>query len=622
MNKDDRYRVGDLRPSQLIFTFGIGAMVDLPNLTVIVSGLEDWRPRPQDEIREPRLLNAVKKQMGDQVERLMLPPITQDEGTRDALGESATVGAPVATFPRWVRCPYCDLLAPLDNGLFKLETDPFRPDRTRYIHENCRRPGRPPAVVPARFLLACEHGHLDDFPWRQFVHGGPTSCEAPLRLREIGVTGEAADVLVVCDKCDLRRSMAEAFGEEGRRNLPTCRGRRPHLRDFDPDGCTETPRAILLGASNSWFPMVLSTLALPAAEDKLARLVDEKWAVLEKALTKDILLAFRGIGQLPSFSAWSDDELWTAVEAKRNAPASGAAAGEQGDLKRPEWTLFTNPDPARNTEDFQLREVAPPPRYRRVVSQVILAERLREVRALVGFTRIESPGDYSEMGEIPPDRVAPISRKSPKWTLASEVRGEGVFLRLDEAAVSQWSSRVEARRKQFQGAHRRWRLVRGVTPADAGFPGVRYVLLHSLSHALIRQFAIECGYSAAGIRERIYAREPGDPGGPMAGILLYTAAPDSEGTLGGLVSLGWPEPLGRHLDAALEQMRLCASDPLCAEHDLAGEPISVHGAACHACLFAPETSCERGNKYLDRSLLVPTVSARDWAFFGGEEGRS
>jgi Domain of unknown function (DUF1998) len=142
------------------------------------------------------------------------------------------------------------------------------------------------------------------------------------------------------------------------------------------------------------------------------------------------------------------------------------------------------------------------------------------------------------------------------------------------------------------------------------------MLLHSFSHALMRQLAIECGYAAASLRERIYSSRPEDDFS-MAGVLIYTAAPDSEGTLGGLVSLGDPDVLGRHIDQALEQMRLCASDPLCADHEPSQAPNDLHWAACHACLFSPETSCERGNKYLDRSLLVPTVKAEplDIAFF-------
>ena len=180
---------------------------------------------------------------------------------------------------------------------------------------------------------------------------------------------------------------------------------------------------------------------------------------------------------------------------------------------------------------------------------------------------------------------------------------------MGKAALQAWEHGTPAlasRDRRFVDAHRRWRLARRLAlPAD-GYPGMRYFLLHSFAHALMRQFALECGYSAASIRERIYSLPPDTDDGPMAGVLLYTAAPDSEGTLGGLVSLGAPTELGRLLDAALESIEFCASDPLCAEHLPAAESPVLHGAACHACLFAPETSCERGNKYLDRSAVVPT----------------
>ena len=103
----------------------------------------------------------------------------------------------------------------------------------------------------------------------------------------------------------------------------------------------------------------------------------------------------------------------------------------------------------------------------------------------------------------------------------------------------------------------------------------------------------------------------------MAGILIYTAAPDSEGTLGGLVSLGETQMLERHLEQALESLEICASDPLCAETEPDQAFLSLHGAACHNCLLLPETSCERGNRYLDRSVLMPTLEHGEFAFFAG-----
>jgi Domain of unknown function (DUF1998) len=617
-SRANRYKVGELRPSQLMFAYGIGSVVDLPGISAMVMGLDDWDVIHTTEIGEERLLAAVRSHLSAPVQRLCSPPMAPDDngGAPHPLDPAALIGVPVAAFPRWVRCPSCSLLAPLGSGLFQLKTDPFRPDRARYVHQNCSKAKTPPTVLPARFLVACKHGHLDDFPWVSYVHRGATRCEAPvLRLYEFGVTGTARDVFVECEKCGEQRPLSDAFGEEAGDVLPPCRGRRPHLRDVDEKTCPEPMRAILLGASNSWFPLTLSALSIPMASNKLGQLVDEQWTTLEKATTRDILGAFADIGQLKAFSAYSLDEVWVAIEAKRAGTASTDDPKPQ-ELKTPEWAVFSQPDPTRNSADFRLTRVEPPLAYAQYFEKVVLVERLREVRAMLGFTRIESPGDYGEV-EIPDDQVAPLSRKPPQWVPATEVRGEGIFLQFNEIAVEKWCSEaaVLARNAVLFEAHRQWRRSRKLPDVSAGYPGIRYALLHTFSHALMRQFALECGYTAAGIRERIYSLDPQHEDGPMAGVLIYTAAPDSEGTLGGLVNLGRPETLARHLEQALEQLRLCASDPYCAEHHPYRDGISLHGGACHACLFAPETSCERGNKYLDRALLVRTFASDGIPFF-------
>ena len=132
----------------------------------------------------------------------------------------------------------------------------------------------------------------------------------------------------------------------------------------------------------------------------------------------------------------------------------------------------------------------------------------------------------------------------------------------------------------------------------------------------MRQVALECGYSAAAIRERLYCREADDnEEPPMAGILLYTAAPDSEGTLGGLVALAEPARLGAVLRNALKRAGLCSTDPMCASHRAGDLGDSLHNAACHACLFAPETSCEAGNRQLDRGAALPILGRQQGAYF-------
>jgi len=453
--------------------------------------------------------------------------------------------------------------------LFVLDdSDPYHPDRTVYRHLNCNKAKKPEAL-PARFLVACERGHLDDFPWLEFLHQD-VACSSPrLRLMEYGASGEARDLEVKCDSCTTGRRLSEAFGEANRDKLPPCRGRRPHLRDTDPAGCALPTRTLVLGASNTWFPVVYSTIAIPLDSGKVARLVDEKWALLQNAAAPNIIAFLRSSGLLGELGEFSDADIWAAIETRRRREAGDQPAPATPlDLKTPEWQVFTQINPQRNSADFRLRPVAPPVRYAGPIEQVVLVERLREVRAMIGFTRLDSVGELTDPDLAVQVDPAPLSRASPTWTPADEVRGEGIFIRFAQAQIAQWLARaaVQARSNDFFDAHRKWRAARLIEPLEVGYPGMPYVLLHTFAHALMRQLALECGYSAASLRERIYSRPAESEGDPMAGLLIYTSAPDSEGTLGGLVSLGEPQTLERHIGRALEAARLCASDPLCAEH--------------------------------------------------------
>src|SRR6266511_5273895 len=164
-------RVGEIRPSQLLWSFGIGAVVALPNFSVMVLGADDWEEARDQAIGEERLLVAIRRSLGPQVARLLAPPpAPQSEGPYDPFGEAARIAVPGSTFPEWFRCPIFQLLAPLETRLFEFKPNPYRPDLARYVHALCSRAkGKPPTAVPARFLVACERGHMDDFPWVYFV---------------------------------------------------------------------------------------------------------------------------------------------------------------------------------------------------------------------------------------------------------------------------------------------------------------------------------------------------------------------------------------------------------------------------------------------------------------------
>lgn len=616
------HRVGELRPSQILFTFGVGASIDLPNLAVMVMGLDLWPISHSREITEARLLAAVRSQLGPQVRRLLEPPRPPKE-PKSPLDPEAGIGMPVRMFPRWLRCPQCELMAPIESGLFELKPNPYRPDMTRWVHAPCpKNPGRTgQTAVPVRFIVACRNGHLDDFPWIEFVHSGPTSCKSILRMMQFGVSDSVADVVIKCDTCNQSRRMIEAF-DPPKNNplLPICTGYHPHLENhghcWDENKRPIRMEAMLLGASNTWFPINLSALAVPqASASRLAQLVEDHWSVLEKAATKDILTAFRAIGQLHAFEDFDDDAIWHQIAATRNTQPDDDDS--HADLKTPEWAAFTAADPVRNTDDFRLEPVPVPAGFGAYFTQVVLIHRLREARALVGFTRIQSAGEFGEEWSVPPERRAPLVNGPLSWVPSAEVRGEGIFIQFNEAAVTAWLQRPEitAVGDTFLEAHRRWRTARNISPPLEGFPGMRFVLLHSFAHLLMRQLALECGYTSASVRERIYSADAQAENGPMAGVLIYTAASDSEGTLGGLVAQGQPRILAYHIDQALKQAELCSSDPLCADHHPYEQGTTLHGAACHACSFSPETSCERGNKYLDRRVLVTTLSGGIEPFF-------
>ena len=610
-------KVGESRSSQLLYTFGVGALIDLPKLSVLVMGLEDWKNRHHcRKVSEERLLKAVQNELGEQVENLLVPPHPDlhEALTMDSFAKGR-IGVPVAPFPRYLRCPACNLLAPISSPLVEFKKDLFRAERNRYVHINCQR-GKSPVMLPVRFLVACEHGHLDDFPWRLYVHKGPTDCMGRLELRELGASGEPSALEIRCLEkgCGARRSMAEALSRR-REVLPRCRGRRPHLRDFAQDGCGLPVRTILLASTNSWFSDTMTVLSVPVSSDPLSQLIEAQWPTLQHVTAPEILSFMRNSDQLGQLAAHSNEDIFASIQKKKQG-GTDKDEPDIHDLKLPEWEVLSCHEEAKQSEDFHLREVAAPQGYEDVLEKVVLAERLRAVTALLGFTRIASPRDFIDDPQILQSRRAPLSRGKPDFVPATEVRGEGIFLKFDEGKIRKWCEEAESlkREEQFERAYGMWREARGL-PQGHGFPEIRYILLHSFSHALMRQLSLSCGYSAASLKERIYARDVSEEGGPMAGILIFTAAADSEGTLGGLVSLGETKRLGGYIQQALEEMRLCASDPLCAEHDPAQDDTTLHGAACHACLFAPETSCERGNLFLDRTLLVDTIASSGRAFF-------
>lgn len=615
-----RRRVGTVRPSHLMFTGGVGALIDLPNFSVLVGGTDDWRYDTLPEfapVDEPRLLEAVQRLLGASVKELRTAPWIDDDESDN--GPAKRIGVPVAPFPQWLRCTACGQLAGLGSAEWGFENDQARrPDRARFFHKTCRKSKakRKPMAVAARFLLACTAGHLDDFPYTQFVHRGADCPQARIPVLYMDDHGgnQGANVTLRCGVCNARRNIREALGKNGEGNLPACRGRHPHLRTFAEGGCDQQPKMLVLGASNQWFAQTLDAFSVPrTGASALQARVEQLWDKLVDAVSVEILKPL--IAHVPALRPLSDyplEDVWRVVEEQRARLAGSPAAQDEDaypDLRTPEWEVFTAMPPPEPSDEFALHRDpdAVPEELRQIFSDVVQVERLREVRALIGFTRLDAPDPDD------PELVtrAPLSRAAvPEWVPASEVRGEGIFLRVDEQLLSGWETDIAdaaastAHREAFARFRTNRYSDRITGPFDPmrGWPGLRYIALHTFSHLLIRTIALECGYSSASLSERIYAGTEQDP---RAGILIYTAVPDAEGTLGGLVSLAEPANLVRIVRRALYDARHCSSDPLCAERLPHGDADFLHGAACHVCLFVSETTCERGNRFLDRGFIVP-----------------
>ena len=361
------------------------------------------------------------------------------------------------------------------------------------------------------------------------------------------------------------------------------------------------------GATNAWFPVVRSALAVKEAATPIGMALNAcNPKQIEKVDAVDKLKMLVEMGLFPTLEPFQAEDVWTAILKER-----GEIDTDEIDLRWPEWLAFRDPaTSASDKAEFFLQPGEVPEGFRSLVSRVVLARKLLEVRALVGFTRIDSAGAVTDDGLSP--SVAQIFRHRPDWLPAVEVRGEGIFIELDEEAITAWESNPEvaAREAAMATKFKQWEEERGVD--SSSFPGARYILLHSLAHTLIRQLSLDCGYSASSVRERIYSST--DPKRRMAGVLLYTASPDSEGSLGGLVDLGSPQRFPNLFRGALRSATRCSSDPLCADHQ-PDVHATINAAACHACILVSETSCEAFNRFLDRNVLVPTMATSVLAYF-------
>ena len=599
-----------VRRFQTITPFGVGGIYDFGSESFVGMDTTKWKVGGDPELRLPRLERILG------VQGFRAAPVAGKALYEGAYHSGGSV--PYLRFPSWLFCPNCRAMKQWFSGMEKKGEHPY-----------CDSCGKKSHLVPMRFMAVCRAGHLADIPWGRWAHlGSRTNCSNHrLEFRSDPTRGAGLQSLVVaCVNCGSESDLERLpFKDSLAGLMKGCEGTHPWQKRDLAEPCDQFPQVVQRGASNAYYPVVETAIDIRVGEESEESVFDlirlhPKWEPLLtvkahiESPNDPVAAAFIGpilADEKLQKLGVTADLIWDCLQdAGKVADAALPTAGDDENLLAEEWKAFVTPPESRSGSEFIAEQAdldnfgAQLPdaerlawgEFRRLVSQITLAKKLRIVCALRGFARLEPNHEFL---------MSPSLGASSNWLPATEIYGEGIFLALDADALEAWEKRIPDRvLAAMRNARKRATL--GFLPEATD----RFVLLHTLSHLLIRQLCFECGYSSSSLSERIYSDE--EEG--MAGLLIYTASADSEGALGGLVREGMPDRLYGTLKTALFRANWCSSDPICSELQQQGIQ-GLNKSACHACALVAETSCDYANSLLDRSVLVGEKDARKVGYF-------
>ncbi len=588
-----------LRRSQTVTTFGVGSIVDLPEASAMICGIDKWDTRGCVTLNDTRLEEKLR------VSYFYMPPGTE---------ESAD-GVPAVRFPRQMRCRKCKRLDDLDTWRHRAQKVSFYKDfdKTPWCDIDKIQ------LIPSRFVVACRLGHIDDFPFNDWVHKGVECKEPALLYTETAGSVGLAGIKIKCSSCPSARTMAGSFNKEVLEEVARCNGAKPWEMIWSSE-CGNQLVTLQRGGTNVHFPILKSSILIPPykADGLKTKILNSPlWSYYESQ--EDGFDVFTLAPMLSQELKESIDEIKKELQVLTTIPDDDEASiSTEEEYRFQEYQAFTKDIEIDEDfkKDFLIERVDGDGYGIPMLKNLILAKRLREIRVQTGFSRIKPPSTHDETGqEIPEDdRIEPVSVSENKrihWYPGYEVRGEGIFLEFDYDKLHNWA--------KTKGVEQRVSRLLKRSDNNPDYFGTfdslstEFVTLHSLAHALIKQLSFECGYSSSALRERIYCSSSNSLS-KMAGILIYTAEGDSDGTMGGLVRQGRPDLFKTTFKAAIKQSEWCSSDPLCIESEAQGF-LGLNLAACHACSMLPETSCESLNRYLDRGLLIGDLDHPDIGLF-------
>ncbi|MEB6666329.1 DUF1998 domain-containing protein [Acinetobacter vivianii] len=569
------------RSSQLINPFGPGAIIEIGDESLILADTSNW-PNNLASIK----LDRLAKEAG--VWSLKKPPvITRKTDSVSKFNALATI-----RFPQWMFCPRCRKMDKwtLDEGKRNQDEVPVCSNST------CQNK----VLVPMRFVAACNHGHLQDVPWEFWTHKLGKQCDRPdLYFKSNPQKGSGLDALYIECKnpeCKAQNSLKELLGKSAFKGTK-CNDSQPGKYTAERN-CLENLQVLQRGASNLYYPIVRSAMDIPYDEISLGSEIynlikeSEYFPLLQKAIINNKLNSIdRCATEISEEFNIAKEEILKACKSKEKEQRIFKIPRDS-DLRVAEWEVLSSEDiEGKQTTTFKAKvcnwESFETFGFEKVLKRVVLLNKLREVRAFCGFERITPDGHIVQ----PESSLNTIS----SWLPATEVYGEGIFLEFNQDNILSWEQQLpEIIRKRINN------LKKNHASAPSTYlpvPEPKLLILHTLAHLLIRQLSFESGYSSGSLRERIYASEN------QAGLLIYTADGDSEGSLGGLVQQGEVNRLFPAILAALETANWCSNDPVCSEMEAQGV-MGLNKAACHSCTLVSETSCEYNNLLLDRKLLI------------------
>jgi hypothetical protein len=596
-----------VRRAQLIAPFGVGSMVDFPNdEALMAAGLDMW-PYAYDDCPPDWMIVEERLQRRLNVSYFRTPPdFREDDINSDYLYKYV----PFVRFPRWHFCsdPKCGRMVKLPL---------FGKAKHRCLAESHGNlpDFKKPKLIPVRFVAICPKGHIEDFPFMEWVHHEQhITPETNHNLSyKAGKSASLSGINIICS-CGKRRNLAGAFNysQESGGSLHKigydCKGNQPWLgyttKEIEKKNCGQYLRTVQRGGSNVYFPKVLSSIYLPLwAEDqdpKIISVLEEPkvWNILSSSLEEGKYIPMEKCRAVSDFRKVDPEKLKLAAQKKLDGEDADKDLDKDEDFRRSEYEAFISERGGSDTDLFVEQQNLED--YQAWMGdffkRICLVKKLRETRVLSGFSRLLPPDAVEK------DFLQPLSRNpSLNWLPAMIVRGEGVFIDFSKDKIDEWilKSGISKRIHEFSELFNLSRINRGLEQIEIT---PKFILLHTFAHILIRQLSFDCGYGSAALRERIYC-DIDDGADSMQGVLIYTAAGDSEGSMGGLVRQGLPGNLEKTVHQAIKNSSWCSSDPVCIESKGQGTE-SANLSACHACVLLPETSCEEGNRLLDRAVIL------------------